>query len=487
MNRRAFSQLFAATFAAVATSACRTVVDASPAGDPTVMSIGQLGEAFRSNRLDPVAVTEEFLARIAATQSTINAYSYIDREGALAGARAARDRFAQGNPIGPLDGIPVAFKDQFQVAAMQRHFGSALRIGGPPDDSDEPLVARMRAAGCAILGKTTQCDEGALSISRSSATGITRNPAARDCHAGGSSGGAAAAAAARLGPIQMAADQGGSIREPASLTGCYGFKPSTGLIPRDSEYGVYGPIAAQLADIRPVLEAAAGRTLPHSLPCLSDLRIAYMPYCGDCLPPNPSVADVCARAVERLRASGVEVSQIEPVIPYGVMKDIAAYFYAESVGEIVGEFGLDDVLASGERCFAEHARATAALDPETIGEWAGSAFASLDSALEAHPVHGYDIVLTPTIPFVAFSLERCYPAEAETTPDYAIWKQRYGISQEHSVALAVGTYMKTPEITFPVANSEDAKPVGLSAVASRGDDAALLAFAELADPVLVSS
>ncbi|QLC23925.1 amidase [Parasphingopyxis algicola] len=486
MNRRAFSQLFVTTFAAAATGSCRSMVDAPSVDDPTVMSIRQLGEAFRANTLDPVAVTEEFLERIANTQSTINAYSHIDREGALAGARAARDRFARGNPIGPLDGIPLAFKDQFQVAGMQRHFGSALRMGGPPDASDEQVVARIRATGCVILGKTTQCDEGAVSISRSSATGITRNPAARDCHAGGSSSGAAAAAAARLGPIQMAADQGGSIREPASLTGCYGFKPSTGLIPRDSEYGVYGPIAAQLADIRPVLEAAAGRVLPHHMSHLADLRIAYMPYCGDCLPPSPAVADACSRAVERLQASGVEVTQIEPVIPYGVLKDIAAYFYAESVGEIVGEFGLDAVLASGERCFAEHAQATIALDPEAIGEWAGSAFASLDSALEAHPVHTYDIVLTPTIPFVAFPLERCYPTEAETTPDYAIWKQRYGISQEHSVALAVGTYMKTPEITFPVAGSEDTKPVGLSAVASRGGDAVLLEFAELADPVLVS-
>ncbi|MEO0419433.1 MAG: amidase family protein [Pseudomonadota bacterium] len=485
MDRRTFSQLAAASLGAAATGACQSLGTARNVGDPTQMGIRELHEAFSARELDPVAVAEEFLARIEATQPTINAYSFVNRDGAIADAQAARQRFANGTAIGPLDGIPLAFKDQYQVAGMQRRFGSALRASSAVDLQDEEVVARMRAAGCVILGKTTQCDEGALSLSRSSATGNTRNPAARDCHAGGSSSGSGAAAAARLGPIQMGADQGGSIREPASLTGCFGFKPSTGLIPLVSEYGVYGPIAAQLADIRPVLETASGRSLVRTDLNLSELRIAYMPYCGDGMPPDPAVKESCAQAIDRLNSSGLKVTEVEPPLPYGVLKEMATPFYAGGISQIVSDFGFEAVLAQGERCFAKHVEATSKLDANLIRQLSEPAFGILDQALETHPVHDYDIVLTPTLSFRAFPLERCHPVEAEATPDFDSWVARYGLSQEHSVALAIATYMKTPEITFPVARRKSEKPVGLSAVASREEDALLLEFAELVEPMLV--
>lgn len=447
----------------------------------------QLGNAYRDGSLSPVDVTLAVIRLIESAQSSINAYTFIDREGALRDARAAEARFRSQRPIGPLDGIPVAFKDQYQVSGMPRDYGNALRANEPWPSSDEEVVARFREAGCIFLGKTAQCDEGALSLSVSSANGITRNPRQLNYHSGGSSSGSGAAAAAGLGQIQMAADMGGSIREPAGHCGCYGFKPSVGLIPRDSEFGVYGPITRFVEDLRPILETAAGEPLRKSGIAIERLRIAYMPVMGDCLDAVPAVRDACDMAIARLEAAGAQVFQVGEVIPDGVLVDMAAPFYYQPAVDLIREFGIERIASTMPGCFADHFITTARNDAQDIERWGRDGRAKLDQALASHPIHSFDIVMAPTSPTPSFQLDRCWPVEAEASEDFATWIERYGVTQEHAMMTVVGTYMKTPEITFPCPVAPDALPVGISAIAKPGKDALLLEFGEMISEVVTSS
>lgn len=489
-DRREFGKLALGLGAAATVGGCAATVGGLPRYEKPYWAdwtIARLGDAFRDGSLSPLEVTSETIRMIEATQSSINAYAFVDREGALKAARFSEERFKSACQAGPLDGIPVAFKDQFQVAGMPRNYGNALRKDDLWPSVDEMVVARFREAGCVFLGKTAQCDEGALSLSVSSANGITRNPRVLDNHAGGSSSGSGAAAAAGLGPIQMGADQGGSIREPAGHCGCFGFKPSVGFIPRDSEFGVYGPITRFVEDLRPIVEVAAGAPMPKADIALDSLRIAYMPVLGDCLDPIPAVRIACDKAVARLESAGAMVTRIGEVIPDGLLIDFAAPFYYQQAVELKQEFGAQRLASAMPACFANHFNRTARNDVHDIDRWGRRGRAKLDQALEAHPVHSFDIILAPTSPTPSFPIDRCWPIEAEASEDFPTWIKRYGVTQEHAMMTVVGTYMKTPEITFPCPVDTGEEPIGISAIAKRGNDAMLLEFAETVTGILTKS
>jgi aspartyl-tRNA(Asn)/glutamyl-tRNA(Gln) amidotransferase subunit A len=492
MNRRTFGAMALGTAATLTVSGCKNQVRASdpvkqsavlpdlPQAEIGAMSAVGMAEAFRAKALSPVEATKAILERIDVSQKTINAYSFIDREVALKTAKEAEARWVKDAPLSPLDGVPTGIKDQYQVAAMPQLFGSKLRKPDPIPSTDELVITRLRKAGLVLLGKTTQPEEGSISASFSALTGITRNPYNLDRTAGGSSSGAGAAAAAGLGPIQMAADGGGSIREPASYCGVYGFKPTPGTIPRASSdgYAVYGPICQSLGDIRALMQIAAGDFKTAEAIDKTSLRIAYMPAFGDGLPPQPDVLTATDAAVERLRKAGFKIEKIDPILPYGVMKDIAFGFYYEDAMAVVKEHGLEKVKAGMSETYARFIETTARQDPEKLGPIAEAGFGTLDAALKKHPSLNFDIALMPGLPITAFDAKRAYPAEAEKLPDYKIWMERYGLSQEQSICLAVGSYLKLPEIAMPCGKGKDGMPVSLIASAKSGSDARVLAFAE---------
>ncbi|MFD8691761.1 amidase [Streptomyces sp. NPDC059651] len=203
---------------------------ADPATPPHELTAAEAAARIAEGSLDPVDLVAGILARIRQTDPAIGAYTLVLEESALEEAERAAKRIALNGPSGPLDGVPVSVKDLFDVAGTPTWAGcEALReAGGAPVAQDAAVVARLRAAGALVLGKT-RMDEFAFGT----VTPGTRNPRCPERSAGGSSGGAAAAVAAGLGPLALGTDTGGSVRIPAAMCGVVGLKPTYGLLPSD--------------------------------------------------------------------------------------------------------------------------------------------------------------------------------------------------------------------------------------------------------------
>ncbi|NTV11336.1 MAG: Asp-tRNA(Asn)/Glu-tRNA(Gln) amidotransferase subunit GatA [Zoogloea sp.] len=198
-------------------------------------SLKQLASALREKRISSVELTQLFLDRIAALNPRLNAFITVDADGAIAAARAADARLAAGDS-GPLVGIPLAHKDLFCTEGVLTTCASKM-LSNFVSPYDAHVVTRLRAAGTVMLGKTNMDEFAMGSSNENSHYGPVRNPWDTGRVSGGSSGGSAVAVAARMAPIATGTDTGGSVRQPASLTGITGIKPTYGTVSR------YGMIA----------------------------------------------------------------------------------------------------------------------------------------------------------------------------------------------------------------------------------------------------
>ena len=227
------------------------------------MTAARLGEAIREGRVSAEETATAYLDRIEAVDGRIGAYLHVDRETVLEQARAVDARRAAGEELGPLAGVPVAHKDVFTTKDMPTTAASKmLEDWRPPYDAT--VTARLREAGLVILGKTNMDEFAMGSSTENSAYKVTRNPWDTDRVPGGSSGGSSAAVAAFQAPLATGTDTGGSIRQPASVCGLVGAKPTYG---GSSRYGVIafassldtpGPFARNVLDAALLHEAFSG-------------------------------------------------------------------------------------------------------------------------------------------------------------------------------------------------------------------------------------
>jgi aspartyl-tRNA(Asn)/glutamyl-tRNA(Gln) amidotransferase subunit A len=230
-------------------------------------------EALARCSVSAVELLHETLARIDATRDTLNAFTSLDdRDALLAQARAADARIAGGNAR-PLEGVPLGVKDLFDARGLVTSMGSVPfqeNLAG----EDSVQVARLRAAGAIVVGKTNVPEFGHTAITKNLLFGVSRNPWDLERTPGGSSGGSAAAIAGGVVSLVTASDGGGSIRLPASFTGCFGLKPSFGRIPNESDHwvmddtAVQGPLTRTVEDAALFLDLTAGPDPrdPNSLP-----------------------------------------------------------------------------------------------------------------------------------------------------------------------------------------------------------------------------
>jgi aspartyl-tRNA(Asn)/glutamyl-tRNA(Gln) amidotransferase subunit A len=225
----------------------------------TSMTAVQLAAAITSRQVSAVEVAQAHLDRVAAVDDKVHAFLHVDLEGALAQAA----RVDAGDITGPLAGVPLALKDVIVTRGVPTTAGSKILEGWKPP-YDATIVERMRAAGIVVLGKTNMDEFAMGSSTEHSAYGPTRNPWALDRTPGGSGGGSSAAVAARMAPLGIGTDTGGSIRQPAAVTGTVGAKPTYGgvsrfgLIAFSSSLDQAGPCARTVLDAALLHEVIAG-------------------------------------------------------------------------------------------------------------------------------------------------------------------------------------------------------------------------------------
>ncbi|MGZ8770079.1 MAG: amidase, partial [Aeromicrobium sp.] len=224
------------------------------------MSAAELSKALVGRKLSSVEITGAHLDRIAAVDGDIHAFLHVDNEGALAEAALIDLKRGKGEDLHPLAGVPIAIKDIVATKGLPTTCGSKILDGWIPP-YDATIVERIKAAGLPVLGKTNMDEFAMGSSTEHSAYGPTRNPWDLDRIPGGSGGGSAAAVAAYETPLAVGTDTGGSIRQPGSMTGTVGVKPTYGGV---SRYGLVA-MASSLDQAGPVTRTVLDAALLHEL------------------------------------------------------------------------------------------------------------------------------------------------------------------------------------------------------------------------------
>jgi aspartyl-tRNA(Asn)/glutamyl-tRNA(Gln) amidotransferase subunit A len=232
----------------------------SAGSDLVRRSAADLADALASGETTSVELTSAHLDRIAQVDGAVHAFLHVDAEGALAQAAASDARRAAGQPASALDGVPIAVKDVLATEGLPTTCGSRILEGWVPP-YDATVVARLRAAGLPILGKTNMDEFAMGSSTEHSAYGPTHNPWDLDRIPGGSGGGSSASVAAFEAPLAIGTDTGGSIRQPGAVTGTVGVKPTYGGV---SRYGLVA-LANSLDQAGPVTRTVLDAALLHEV------------------------------------------------------------------------------------------------------------------------------------------------------------------------------------------------------------------------------
>ncbi|WP_418319996.1 amidase [Piscinibacter sakaiensis] len=288
------------------------------------LSACELQRRFRDGSLTPIAVAKACIERLEAVNPRLNAVVVRRDQAFLEEAELATARHARGQPLSPLDGIPISVKDSLLTADMPTSWGTrALREHNT--GVDELAVARARAGGALIIGKTNVPEFALEGYTDNPVYGVTGNPWAPELTPGGSSGGAVAAVAAGIAPLAIAQDGGGSIRRPASHAGIVGLKPSLSAWPRQHvlpslllDFEVIGPLARTVADARLLFDAlrgpapvdrsslAAAQAASRDHAVSGPQRILYVERLGNA-PLDPQIAASVGQAVDTLSGLGHRV------------------------------------------------------------------------------------------------------------------------------------------------------------------------------------
>ncbi|MDP2436280.1 MAG: amidase family protein [archaeon] len=243
------------------------------------LSACAIATLVREGKVTPVEVVRQTYRRIHLVNPVLNAFVVLCEERALAEAQRQTELLEGGAAAGPLWGVPIGVKDLEEVEGLPTSYGSLLyKEKQQPARASSVQVSRLVAAGAIVVGKTNTPLFGSKATSHNRAFGATLNPFRTDMTPGGSSGGSAAAVSARLVPMATGSDGGGSIRIPAALSGCFGIKPTVGLVPiNDMSYFEaetfsnvvhYGPLTRSVDDAALFLDVVCGHhpSDPHSIP-----------------------------------------------------------------------------------------------------------------------------------------------------------------------------------------------------------------------------
>ena len=441
-----------------------------------------LTAGFSAGGPDPVDVLDAVLARREAVDGTLNAVCTLDADGARAAAEASAARWRAGSPLSPIDGVPVTIKDNIPVAGMRSTWGSLLYADNVPA-LDELPVARLRAAGAVIVGKTNVPEFTLQGYTDNRVFGLTRNPWNPALTPGGSSGGAVAAVAAGIGPVAIGTDGGGSIRRPASHVGLVGLKPGTGRVARIDgfpallhDFEVIGPIARCVDDLiafmtimsdadprDPLSAPYAGRPfeVPGDAPAS---RIRFVPRLGES-PVDPSIRASVATAARRLAALGHSVDED------------TGFDLADGVNQVawpvISQTGLAWLMTqhAGQEALLSEPLKQMLVNARTLT--AAQYLGALDEVARlrrrfAELFETTDIVMTPTTAALPWSSTEVYPSVID---------DREAGPRAHAVFTAFVNAAGLPAITIPADPSPEGLPIGFQLIGRPGADGMLCAIA----------
>lgn len=375
------------------------------------MSLAELVYRVRKKELSPVDLVRRSLEKAEATQSSLNCFTYLDPDGAMARARLAEKELTDGSALGPLHGIPYSVKDLIAVKNLKYTSGSRA-MENNVSRVNAPAVDRANEAGAIFIGKATTSEFGCKPVGDSPLSGITRNPWNQAKTPGGSSSGSAASVVAGITPFSLGTDGGGSLRIPAAFTGLVGFKAHAGRVPvwPVSATPTLAHVGALTRDIRDAIEVfnvIAGNDIrdPFSLAgplpdllraynaSVKGLRIAWSPTLGYARP-DRHVLDKCLAAVRQLESLGCTIEEVDTVFSEDPADIWTAEFYA-GVGTRLKPF-LQENAELLDPAVAEIL--TQALNQE-MGDYYEKVFKRYQLRDDINEFFSrYDILLSPTLP-----------------------------------------------------------------------------------------
>lgn len=418
---------------------------------PADLSAEALLDHFASLTLSPVEALQAVTERIARDNAGINAFAILDPR-ALVAAGESTGRWRAGQPIGPLDGVPVTVKDLIDIAGLSTRKGS--RTTSPAKaEHDAPLVRNLRTAGAVIVGKTTTTEFGWKTPGDCPLHGITRNPRNPAHTPGGSSSGAAAAAAANFGPLHVGTDAGGSIRIPAAWCGVVGLKPTFGRIPQwplgaQVSVAVAGPITRTVRDAALMLGALA-RSDARDPYCLPDdprdwrdgiedgvegLRIGVLGHPGFDAPADPAAIAAVERAAQIFADHGAEVEAVTPNLPD--TSDLFTKLWSTALALVVVDTPPDQraLLDPGLRALAAR-DALPAIDlfrAIKLQNQAAHVMATLHRRV--------DLILCPTVPNPPPRADAPLPDPITAlNQNWAPWTYLFNLTRQPAISLPLGT------------------------------------------------
>ncbi|MBK9178539.1 MAG: amidase [Acidimicrobiales bacterium] len=429
----------------------------------------ELAAAVRGGRVEPVELVEESLRRIEAGNGALNAVISVRPDEARAEARASSGR------DGPLAGLPLLVKDMARCKGSVTTMGSPLFAGAAPDTVDDVAVARLRAAGAIVVGRTNSPAFGHAGFTTNRLYGATCNPWNLDRSPGGSSGGSAAALAAGFAPLATTSDGGGSVRIPASCCGLVGYKPSMGAIgrnvlPRWIHFSTQGVTAASVDDVLAQAEVVLGPAvgdylgLPRAGVALAPSAPARVLACRSFRAGvDPVIEAAFEEALDELAGVGFPVERVEPPSD----SSVAEAWFVMSAAELAQSLlDVRDQWPSFEASLAfvlDYGAAVGATDYIAAERRRHEVSARFDDLLGADAV-----LVVPTVNVTSWGPEGPLPTSVGSVVD--------------DPAVAVNTndlnFTGHPAVSVPLGRDADGVPFGLQIVAPRFADGLALGLAQ---------
>ncbi|WPZ23271.1 amidase [Sulfitobacter faviae] len=444
----------------------------------------ELSEALAARKISAVELMQATLARIEAVNGRVNAVvSLRDSDALLAEAEAADAAPRKGW----LHGIPMAIKDLADAEGLPTSQGSPL-FGAAPATRDHPAVARLRAAGAIVIGKTNTPEFGLGSHTFNPVHGATCNPYDLGRSAGGSSGGAAAALAARMVAVADGSDMMGSLRNPAGWNNVYGMRPSWGTVPSGNEGDLFlhqlstlGPMARSPRDLAALLDVMTGydprepltRATPDATPlidaALAPQRIGWLSDWGGAFPCAPGIIDHSEAALKRLAHLGHAVTPLAAPFDAEAMWEswitLRSFAVAASLGAIYDDPARREGLKPAAQWEVARGQGFSASDIQRASSIRSDWFRAADALFE-----DVDVLVLPSAQVWPFAVEQVHPTEIDGQPldTYHRWMQ----------VVVPASLIGLPVVNIPAGFDARGLPLGLQLIGRRGRDARLLQLAQ---------